>query len=149
MKTVYSFIYGLLLASLVGACALSSTSSPETERIIGLIPTDHGSVSIFTVIEAPPTVQVNQLFTATVNTFGSGSCTTIDGADVQIAGLVASITPYDRVPVGDVVCTADLAFHPRPVSLTFTTVGTATLRVIGQNFDGGETVNEEQILVTP
>lgn len=113
---------------------------------MGLIASDR--FSELTVIQAPPQVQVNQPFTTTVTTFGSSSCTIIDGADVQVTDVVAVITPYDRQPVGaNVACTADLAQHPRAVQLTFSTPSQATIRVIGQNFDGEQTTNERIITV--
>jgi len=120
----------------------------DTKRVIGLIPIDKFPDLI--VIDVPPEVHANQQFTVTVTTYGSSSCTTVDGADVQVTDAVVEITPYDRQSIGDnVVCTADLAIHPRDVVVTLSTSGRATVRVIGQNFDGEHIAKERIITVVP
>lgn len=131
------------------ACFLSAcvpTNPFTTKQVVGLIPIN--SFPELEVIRAPGTASVNQPFTLTIITYGSSSCTTIDGAKVEVTGLIATITPFDRVPTGEVVCTADLASHPRTVELTFREPGEALIRVIGQNFDGAQTTKEQRITIT-
>ena len=122
----------------------AETPQRNTKRVIGLVPIDKFPDLI--VIDVPPEVHANQPFTVTITTYGSSSCTTVDGEDVQVTDVVVEITPYDRQPIGDnVVCTADLASHPRDVVVTLSTLGHATIRVVGQNFDG-ESIAEERII---
>jgi hypothetical protein len=147
MRTSYLTSISLLVLAMLPACGGPGTTPPTTERVIGLIPTDR--FPELTVLHAPPEVRANQPFTITVTTYRSSSCTVIDGAEVQVTGVVASITPYDRQPGGDVGCTADLAHHPRDVQVTLSSAGRATIRVIGQNFDGERTTNERVITVVP
>ena len=126
----------------------AETPQRGTKRVIGLVPIDKFPDLI--VIEVPPEVHANQPFTVTVTTYGSSSCTTVDGADVQVTDVVVEITPYDRQPIGDnVVCTADLASHPREVVVTLSTLGHTTIRVVGQNFDGESIVEENIVTVIP
>jgi hypothetical protein len=104
-------------------------TGPDTRRVIGTIDGGIGN----SVIMAPDTVEVGSSFTATIQTFGSSSCTQADGVALTLGPSEARVTPYDRVPVGkDVVCTADIAPHPHPVALSFTQVGPATIVVLGQ-----------------
>ena len=126
----------------------AETPQQGTKRVIGLILIDKFPDLI--VIDAPPEVHANQPFTVTIATYGSSSCTTVDGADVQVTDVVVEITPYDRQPIGDnVVCTADLASHPREVVVTLSTLGHTTIRVVGQNFDGESIVEENIVTVIP
>lgn len=118
-----------------------------TKQVAGLIPIDR--FPELAVIHAPPSVPVNQPITLTVMTYGSSSCTTSDGAAIDVTGLVATITPLDRIPRGSVACTADLASHPRAVQLTFGAPGEATIRVIGRTFDGARTLRETTLTITP
>jgi hypothetical protein len=95
----------------------------DSRRIVGLI-ADPPSATI----QAPDTVRLREIFRATVNTFGSSSCTTPDGVELTQGSSEARVVPYDRVPVGkDVVCTADLAAIPHSVELQFTEAGAATI----------------------
>ncbi|HEU4699809.1 MAG TPA: hypothetical protein VFS40_11560 [Gemmatimonadales bacterium] len=113
-----------------GACGLVE---PDTRRVVGLIAA--GGPAGAAVIEGPDTLRVGQGASFTINTFGSSSCTQPDGAAVAVTGLVAEVTPYDRVPRGDTYCTADIGARPHPVTLTFAQPGTAIIRVLGESFD--------------
>lgn len=147
MYKYYLTSISLLVVALLPACSGPQTPQPSTKRVIGLIPVDR--FPELTVLDVPPEVRANQPFTITVTTYGSSSCTIIDGADVQVTGVVALITPYDRQPVGNIACTADLALHPRNVPVTLSTAGRTTIRIIGQNFDGKRTTKERIITVAP
>jgi len=92
------------------------------------------------VITAPDTVRVAAPFLVTVNTFGSSSCTIPDGATITIAGLLATITPYDRVPREPTICTGDIAPRPHRVQVTFGVAGPATIRVQGYTINKGQRV---------
>ena len=118
----------MALAITVTACS----TGPETERVVGLIDAD---VDILTIV-TPDTVQAGVSFAATVNTFGSSSCTTPDGVDLTLEAATARVIPYDRVLVDldDGACTADMAAHPHPVDLLFAAPGQASIVVEGRVF---------------
>jgi hypothetical protein len=140
----------LLCAMLIAAGALTGcvvTDRLTTRRVVGSIP-NHPQAEL-EVIRAPERVAVNQAFAITVITYGSSSCITPEGADVAVTGRVAVVTPYDRVPRGEVACTDDLAPHPRPVRITFAEPGPALIRVVGTALDGAPATHERQITVTP
>lgn len=133
----------MLCVLMLPACV--PTNPFTTKRVIGQIPTDR--VPELEVLRAPARASVNQPFTVTVITHSSSSCTTSAGAQVEVTHLTATITPLDLKEEGP--CTADLAVHPREVELTFQQAGEATMRVIGQNFDGEPTTTEQLITITP
>ncbi|HZL85431.1 MAG TPA: hypothetical protein VFD07_08655 [Candidatus Krumholzibacteria bacterium] len=104
------------------------------------------------VILAPDTVAVNARFDATVNSFGSSTCTIPAGVDLILTENSAVITPYDRGPGGQAICTGDVAPRPHPVELQFTVAGVATIEVIGYRFTGQGAVLtsvEHSIVVQP
>jgi hypothetical protein len=109
---------------LAGVLACSDPS--DTKRVIGLIDGDGPEG-----VDLPTDMIRGQPFEVTVYTFGSSSCTTPDGAELKIDGMVARIIPYDLVPTADVPCTADMAPLAHPVTLRFDSEGVATLRIVG------------------
>jgi hypothetical protein len=114
------------------------------ERVVGMIMPDPG----IPVVVAPESARAGVSFQVRVVTRGSSSCTRADGAEVHVNGLVAEITPYDRVQRGPVACTADLSPIPREVSLRFAAAGEAVVRVIGRGAGGREEV-EVRLTVLP
>jgi hypothetical protein len=114
----------------VGLAGILACSDPnDTRRVIGLI--DAGGEPASTV-DLPNDAVRGQPLEVTVYTFGSSSCTTPDGAGLEVEGLVARITPYDLVPANtSVACTADMARFAHPVTLRFYREGVATLRIVG------------------
>jgi hypothetical protein len=145
MRKILSMCIVLLVAGSLAGCVV--TERFTARRVIGSIP-NHPQAGL-EVIRAPERVAVNQEVEITVITYGSSSCITPDGADVEVTGHLAVVTPYDRVPTGEVACTADLASHPRPVRLTFAEGGPALIRVMGAPVDGVPVTHERQITVTP
>jgi hypothetical protein len=121
-----------LTGTMVGLAGCSSLFGPDTRRVIGTI--DASGTGIPTIV-APDTVQAGSSFTATINSFGSSSCTTPDGVALTLTAGEARVTPYDRVPTGAVACTADFSPHPHSVQLRFTSAGPATIIALGQVFD--------------
>jgi hypothetical protein len=83
-------------------------------------------------VDAPDTVIRREVFSVTVVTFGSSSCTRPAGADVLNLHHVLSIVPLDSVRTGDGPCTADLTTHPRMVAGVFPIVGTVVVAVSGR-----------------
>lgn len=140
-------LVGLLLLSvyLLSACGLPKVLT--TEQVVGTIPNDAPEAE---VIDAPDTATVNQPITLTINTYGSSSCTTPDGAQVEVNGLTATIKPLDRVPRpnSNVACTSDLAARPHSVEVAFAEPGEALIRVIGAGFNNTETIKERRITIT-
>jgi hypothetical protein len=120
-------LLNLLLLSTLVLTACTLTKPFATERIVGRLPSD--DIPHANVIQAPARVPVDQPFMITVTTYGP-DCTSVDGAHVQVDGLVATITPFDRIPTAS-PCPANLASHPRDLELTFEMVGNATVRVVG------------------
>ena len=114
----------LMALALLAAC----TTEPETARVVGLITAGNVATDVY---DGPASVTAGQTFSATIFSYGSSSCTTPDGADVTVTGLIADVTPYDRVPTGNVVCTADFGARPHPITLRFPSAGAAELRVHG------------------
>ena len=129
----------VVIGALIGTAGCGLLD-PDTNRVVGLI----GSDPTMT-IEAPDTVQLGVAFAATVNSFGSSSCTTADGVKLMLTPAEARVIPYDRVSTGNFACTADVAPHPHPVELHFTQVGAATIVAVGMVIDqaSGERVRGE------
>jgi len=114
-------------------------------RVVGLI--DEAGTS-FDALVVPDTVRAGIPFTVTVSTFGS-SCLRPDGADTQVIGLIANVTPYDVGPPSGSVCTADFRAFPRVVTLTFGAPGDAVVRLHGRAFRTPLLTLEEAVLVEP
>jgi hypothetical protein len=119
-------------ASLLAVAALVACSDPgpfsgarwtvQVGQIVGPIPP----------VDAPDTVIRDEVFSVTVVTFGSSSCTRPAGAEVLNFIHALSIAPLDSVLTGDGPCTADLAAHPRTVDGVFPSVGTRLIAVSGR-----------------
>ena len=120
-----------LVALALSGC--TDSTSPGSGRSVGVI--QRGSRSLGAIL-SPDTVQVGAVFQATVNTWGSSSCTIPDGVDLTLQGNLAIVTPYDRSPTGNAVCTADISPRPHHVTLRFTSAGAATIQAIGYRLDG-------------
>lgn len=145
--TTSSGLPGLVLTILLLGGCTGSVNPDGWQRVVGVIEFGGGSA---VPIQLPAEVRRGDPFTATVVTFGSGTCTRADGADVQVNGLTATITPYDLKPTGDAICTDDLASHPRTVTLRFQLTGEASIRVIGRTLHpDGPAVYETTIPVAP
>ena len=145
----------LIAATAFGIVGCSDSTGPGSTPDP---PTDWRSIGVIQpgfpvkVILAPDTVAVNARFDATVNSFGSSSCTIPAGVDLILTENSAVITPYDRGPGGQGLCTGDIAPRPHPVELQFTVAGVATIEVIGYRFTGQGAVLtsvEHSIVVQP
>ena len=137
LRSVPYLSLALGCAPALSACNVGEPADQiRWERVIGFIFAAPSGAPV--IADVPATARAGMPFTVTVNTFGSSTCVRQDGASVAIQGSLAEIIPYDRVPrLGSgAPCTADFSAHPRPVSLQFTTVGPATIRVIGRSVAG-------------
>jgi hypothetical protein len=119
----------LAAAAFLAVTACSNPFGPQSERVIGQISSDYGSV-----IESPDTVSVATSFMVTVNSFGSSSCTEPDGVDLMSSRLLAIVTPYDIVQT-NTMCTMDEAPQPHVVRLQFNRVGEAIILARGYGRD--------------
>jgi hypothetical protein len=134
------------LATLLLAACTPVLGPAGWERVVGVVDTE---ARLAAPIALPASARVGVAFTATVTTHGSGSCTRADGADVDIDGLNADVTPYDREARRG-VCTDDLAPYPRSVTLRFVTAGEARIRVLGRPLSSAApAVYEARLTVLP
>jgi hypothetical protein len=127
---------------LLAAALACSTSDPDDARSIGVV---HPGLAGTPVILAPDTVNAHQSFATVVHSFGSSSCTTPAGVDLDLDASSATITPYDVVAEGrGTVCTADYAPRPHPVTLTFTSPGPAL--IVARGYSVGGTVSGKTLV---
>lgn len=133
---------------LLTACSPLASGPEQWERVVGIVEIGGEQAP---PVEAPEAVAAGIPFTATVVTFGSGTCTRPDGAELEITGLEAEITPYDLEYRGPwekggyaIACTDDLAPYPREISLVFDEPGDAEIVVIGRPVLG-DTLSEFRI----
>ena len=133
-------------AALLLLAACGGATDPEWRRVVGVVDVGDGAPGALAV---PDTVVAGVPFTATVTTFGSGSCTRPDGAELEVRGSVADIVPYDRDATGPRPCTDDLAPLPRDVRVRFTAPGRALVRVRGRALRGGFADQEVGVVVRP
>jgi len=143
IKLAYTLGFAFITAALLGCAGLLG---PEWDRQVGTI--EIAEATLPPPIELPDTVEQGVPFASSVVTFGSSNCIRTDGAEVNVSGLTAQITPYDLVAVtGD--CNADLATHPRNVTLQFEEAGEATVWVQGRTGSGEPAQYEARLLVLP
>ena len=100
----------------------------------------------------PDTVRARQSVPVTVVTLGGG-CVAFGDTEVAFRGTSVDIRPYDLfyTPGQGEGCTADLAYLPHTVQLTFDTPGMTTVRAFGRTTGDGspaETVVEQPVVVT-
>lgn len=89
-----------------------------------------------TSLVAPVTVLQGTPFQVTASTFGSSSCTSPDGYQLDAGTTRVEIRLYDRSAPPQSICTADLGRFPRDILLQFDQVGTVQVVVIGRDWDG-------------
>ncbi len=137
----------LLMPLGMALAACSGDDMPEMERLPGIL---RISPSDSFMIEVPDTAQVGVTTTVTVNTVG-GTCTQQGDTEVSVTGLTAEIRPFDlafRVRPANVVCSTSATYFPHRARVTFSSTGTATIRVIGlEGFDDSTAVVERQMVV--
>ncbi len=122
------------LIGLVALTACSSATAPDGwRRVIGRIEPAMSSVQ---AIKLPSEAVVNVPFVITATTLGSSSCTRSDGATSSVTGSLVVITPYDRVAPEGTACTRDLHSFPRDASVTLSSAGLATIRVVARDLNG-------------
>lgn len=139
---------------LLPACSPLESAPERWERVVGIIEIGGEQPS---PVQVPEPVVAGIPFDATIVTYGSGTCTRPDGAEVEITGLEGEITPYDLEYRGPwerggyhIACTDDLAPYPRDISLLFDEPGDAQIVVIGRPVPGDTLVEFRiDILVHP
>ena len=123
-------VYLLLLILLLAAC-----DGRRVEREIGVI--ESNSISLGAeVVSAPDTVQAGVPFEVTVRTYGGG-CIEPDGLEVSMEGNLAVLIPYDRyiTPGRGTACPLIFEAEPHTTQLTFSDLGSSTIRVEGRRED--------------
>lgn len=124
-------VLGASVGTLMLVAACSTITGNDFARVRGLIVPSPGFAA--RVITAPDTVSAGVRFTVSVTSFGSGTCTRADGATVSMAGVLVTISVWDREQIGG-VCTDDLRPYPREVSLRINDAGRAMIRVQGRGY---------------
>jgi len=119
----------LPLTLALGCSSILGSDTDEWAREVGWLAPELSSIQM---LKLPAQATAGTAFQITVTTVGSSSCTRADGADVAVSGLVADVTPWDRVAPEGTACTEDLAAFPRDVTLRFDLEGTATVRLHGR-----------------
>jgi len=145
-----AFLQSLAPVVAIGAAVGCAQESAPVEvgswsRAVGFI--DSGGIAT-TPLAVPDTVQARASFAVTVSTFGSTGCIRPDLSQVQIAGSVADITPYDSVWSNTPPCPPGWQSYPRAVELRFDSAGVAHIRLHGRGFDRDLTL-QRTITVQP
>jgi hypothetical protein len=144
----------------LGAACDTATGPATSTRIIGILewqPATSGASLLgiadpaHTRISAPDTVDAGTPFNVGITTIGLSGCWNEDGAQSAVSGLLATVTPHDRVTTdidgAPAFCTAALVELDRTVSLVFASAGTATLRVNGRVVVDGQVDNAQPLTV--
>jgi hypothetical protein len=124
--------FGSCAAALIVSAVFAACSSPTGDDFVtvpGVIMSGGGLAA--RVIVAPDTVRAGEDFAATLSTFGSSSCTRPTATLAYAGSALIDLSLYDLQRVSG-PCTDDLQQFPRNVSLQFTSVGLATIRVRGR-----------------
>jgi hypothetical protein len=147
----------LLLAALstTTACAhtsdpiapdtFASATGPDADHSYGYLGT---SLTSAPVAITPAVIRVGGPVTFVVNTFGSSSCVTPNGMELQRGATTVLFTPWDRVASAGTACTKDLAARPHEARLTFDRKGPVTVTVRGLAHDTDGTLQLRNISLT-
>lgn len=92
-------------------------------------------------VVTPTTARVGVPFTVDVRSWGGG-CTERDSTTVRVSGRTAEVRPLVREPAPsrDQACFTIIKQFTHTAAVTFTQVGTATVRVIGRRQDDSRAV---------
>jgi hypothetical protein len=133
------------LALALGACAW--TTDPTSIRRPATIARYDADTA---ALVASDQVPVNAITVAHFKTYGG--CL-ISRAENQLTqqGLLADIRSFQRVytPQGDGQCTDELRIESNDITVSFTSVGRAMIRVFGQTMDGTPIVLRRDVTVVP
>ena len=116
---------------------------------------DQGPSTLEGRIEAPETVTAGEPFEVTFITIGANGCWEPAGTDLEVDGLTARATAYDRTEEEGQACTMVLLELPRTETLQFDEPGEGTIRLEGRRVegdaaesDGGEATAQVEVTVT-
>ncbi|GMV04502.1 MAG: hypothetical protein AMXMBFR53_07820 [Gemmatimonadota bacterium] len=132
----------IFLLVLLAACSDPAAPGDGWAREPGRLMPELSSIQ---VLQMPTQARAGTAFEITVTTVGSSSCTRPDGATVSVSGLVADVTPWDRIAPEGTACTDDLHPFPRAATVRFDTPGSALIRLHGS----GGLVYEASLTVVP
>lgn len=123
MITLRVLLVGLMLT--VGCV----TEPSDTVRDLAALSTFRDKV-----LDVPDTVSVGVPVTITGHAWGSTTveCNIPDGMDVDVKNTVVRITGYMIYPTRNAQCAWDYTVYPYSTEVTFTKVGTHSIRFIGK-----------------
>ena len=122
---------------MAAALACHSAAGPARTVSVGLIDPGGGLAQMSLVVPETATVAVPTPVQA--STWGD-ACSQADTTDLQVAGLLADITLYDRNPSSG-ACARDLQGIARALTITFSVPGEATVRLHGRSLTDTTTVS--------
>lgn len=132
----------VLLVALLTACSDPTAPGDGWVREPGRLMPELSSIQM---LQMPTQARAGTAFEITVTTVGSSSCTRPDGMTVSVSGLVADVTPWDRIAPEGTACTDDLHPFPRTATVRFDVPGAARIRLHGK----GDLVYEASLTVMP
>jgi hypothetical protein len=131
----------LIILSLAGC---SEVSGPEFARRLAVI--EAGEINPVEV-EVPTAASQGVGFEVAVTSYGGG-CTDPAGTDVEVSGLVATVEPYQLVPVDDdTPCPRDFREARHVAQVRFDQAGTGTIRFRGVSETGDAITVERTVVV--
>lgn len=124
---ILRFVGLALVVALVPGCDL--VTSVQDQRVLGAIGyPDNMEIAV------PDTVAVNEEFDVSVRTFGADGCWQNDGTEVHVAGLDATVSPYDRIRrSSDTNCTMAPVEIEHTATVTFRQAGAAQVMISGRD----------------
>jgi hypothetical protein len=114
----------LAVALLLAACDIFGTDSYVE---LGLLVFERDTLPI----AAPDTVSVGEVFVVTAGTW-AGACTEVDRTEVEVVGILADITVYDRTWLRYACPSRGPGPIGHTVSMAFDYPGIAEIRVTGR-----------------
>jgi hypothetical protein len=118
-----------VMVAVLASCRAFTGLFDDSARVVGAFDQQSGARAL----TVPDSVRAGVDFVISASTFGSGSCTTPDGATSEVIGSVATVVLWDRVKTRG-ACTDDLRPFARQLTLRFQASGPAIIRVQGRWF---------------
>ena len=136
----------LAFAALLVAAACGGSTAPRGEtRRLALV---DERISSRAAVWLPITARVGAPFDVEITAIVGTECASFTDADVHVAGLVATVTPYVTI---DPRCGGHVPFEARSFPVRFDRAGAGLVRVRVRSAaaDGAETVIERAVTVGP
>jgi hypothetical protein len=150
MKRIWSSLTGCLLMISVAAC--ETTTEPRAGRVPGVLEfaapqgeLQNAEAAYPLGLTAPDTVRAGESFRVVVTTFGNG-CVSKGEMETAAQPGLAILSPFD-FHSGAEVCTEVAQFFDHHAELRFTSVGEATIRVMGRRVFDAAMKQSETIMI--